>query len=740
MKTNKRKKSISRDGVPRIKYTSYDHIPFKTNNVIHVGVYGSWVYYFGYTYSPMKDKISQAKKAGMNESILRTVEGIEAEIESIVNIIKEENNKEKKSRNSLQGGGKSSSEEEKINNTIREMSKGIIKYEKRLKALRKKLIKASSSNNDLILKKLFLNSPMGHTVTGKGIVRTPKVPSDKIMVIEEVFFAYEKVRGGIKDVEQFMSMMTKYNYDNTFFHLHGRFASKAQLMINNDPKNALHKRVLYLPNDEHHKHIVPTLFGKIPKRLSKFQGNSYYKYIYDPNFFNPELPFMFKIKHSHVIIKPDIAIDDKDGKYQLLLLDYNEKEFNESSKEVDELYSQEVSDTESDNYRPNHEYVGAISSGLNMTKIGMKHPPKWLARLLKGFAKYDSRDFLMCRAEEFTDQWFLLLMEHFDDFDYDISREISPFIGSPGMFLLTGDSTFRVFKPRWLTLMINDYIKGHDNGDVYHTDLMFLEEGLEKGTKQRTPRAFLSEDNIVFPVSTPFGKVLIEEGVNFPNHGLWHNIKDVLTEAYVSVGKQVGLNHMFTSTTLKTKEYSFRFHSIYENVTTPFSNMSNYNDYLAKGSYVLTQPDNYKDNLRTSGQCDKINGYIEEKMILGMDVNLESFDNITNNEYYFGRTDSKDYNLVTIDSDVIINNKMIEGDYGKVVDSSRNEHKDLNTVVEPYTTDGTKPNRLLIAKRGNQIFHHEIKDYHKANGNPDNSNEGNIKDIEILHSNMNGES
>ena len=733
MKLTKRKKSITRDGVPRVKYSSYEEIPFTTNNVIHVGVYGSYIYYFGYTYSPMVNKIKEAKKAGMNESILRTVEGLEAEIESLKAITIELEEEEKNLRDSLKGGSQTKEVAENINNEDRETTKEIMSHAKKIKKLQIKLNKASSSNNDLILKKLFFNSPMGHTVTGKGIVRTPKVPSNKIMVIEEVFFAYEKIKGGIKDVEQFMSLLNKYEYNNTFFHLHGRFASKTQMIINNDKKHHLHGKVLFLPNDEHHKHIVPALFGKIPKRLTKYQGNSYYKYIYDPNFFNPELPFVFKMKYSHVIIKPDETIGD-DGKYQLTFLDYNEKDFDESSKEVDVLYHQEVDDSESDNYRQNHEYVGAYNSNLNMVRIGIKNPPKWLSRLLKGFSRYDSKDFLMCRAEEFTDQWFLMLMEHFDEFDYDITKEISPFVGSPGMYLLTGESTFRVFKPRWLTLMINDYIKGHDNGDVYHTDLMFLEEGKERGTLQRTPRGFLNEQKMVFPVSTPFGKILIEENINFPNHALWHNIKDKLVEAYVSVGKNVGLNHIFTSTTLKTKEYSFRFHYVYENVTTPFTNLSNYNDYLVNGAYVLTQPDSYKESLRTSGQCDKINGYIEEDMFIGEGVDLDSFDNITNNKYYFGRTDSKDYNLVTIDSNVIKKGRLEDGEYGKVVKSSRNDFKDLNTVTEQYELGDEKPNRGIIAKRDNDIFHDEIRDYHKANGNPETSNEGFIKDMEEEHS------
>ena len=729
-----RRKTVDVDGLPRIKTITYEHKPLTKPNVIHVGVFRNWIYYFGYTYRPLVNVIGEARFTGLKDEDRKEVEKQELiilEEEKLVSKMTKDSDEIEMDLTRI----KDAKKREEINDKSREIRIKILTSNKKINKIRTAINKIKKANDDVILKNIYNNAPRGHYVTTKGIVRDIDVPKDRLMYIDEIFFAYEVIDEPI-NLEIFEKNITKYNYENTFYHLHGELGKEVFNKTKLDANHELRDKVVHIKSIKEDKHIVPSLFGKVPVRLRKYQGDSYYKYIYDPNFFNPEIPYMFKITHSHVLLKPDTALD-RDGYYNLFLMDYKEKSFNESSKEPDSLYEQEDEDDfVKMEFAPPHEYVGAVDNAIQICKIGIKNPPAWLYRLIEGVSKYDSREFLMCRAEEFTDQWFLLLMEHFDSFDYDISKEHSPFIGSPGLYLLTGHTNFRVFRPRWLTLMINDFILGHENSEVEEVDLGWLEEGLIPFTKQRSPKGFIDERKISIPVSTPYGNCLLQENINFPPHIIWATMKDKLTKATFNVGKLSKHHRIYTSTTLQTLEYKIRWHSLFNNLVTPFSNLSNYNDGLVRGMTAQTHPKNMKNKLRSPTQEAFISNYIESNILVNNKVDITKGTHQLNSEYYLGRTSSIDFNGVPFNIETLKGENILDTKYGLVFKTSLqpncDEVQDINELGKPYTFDeDSTANDLLSIKRGSNLISHNVSNYSKSKGNPLKSNDGELSQIEL---------
>jgi len=728
-----RRKSFAKDDAPRIKQVSYEHKKLTGGNVVHVGSHRNWVYYFGYSYRPIMEVINEAREAGLYESDMRIVNDIK---EELVDIDKELNTLASLVKNTMKKIDKTSGKEmDELMDANRDNKVKILKLESRKKALKKKLHKVVTINDDTILKELYSNSPLGHDITSKGIIKGVKKPDKGLVKMDETFTAYESFDKVTFEI--FEKMYNKYEYEDTFFHFHGKYGKELFHKIRKDKKHPLYSRCIYMESQEYNDNIVPTLFGRTPIRLRKYQGTSYYKYIYDTKFFSPPLPYMFKIKYSHVLIKPDVSIDE-DGYYSLYLLDYKENDFDESSKEPDSVYEEELesSKEEARYLAKRHEYVGAVSKGIQMCKIGFKNPPAWLRRLLEGVSKFDSRDFLMCRAEEFTDQWNLILMEHFDNNDYDISQEHSPFIGSPGLYTLTGDAVFRTFKPRWLTLMINDFLLGHDNGDVYELDSLFLEEGLIPNTKQRSHRGFIDEREISFPISTPFGSILIQEKVNFPPQSLWTTLKDKLKSVTFNVGKQPQNDRIYSSTTLTTEEYKIRWHSLFDNIRQPNSNLNNYDDVLVKGVTISTHPKKLKDQLRSSSQEIRVSNFAETSIRSGVDIKEikdSKIPNHLNSEFYYGRPSSVDFNMVKIDANALENAKYINNEYGKAIETNRYKgtinREDTYNVLEPYSIGGDG-DRMMYMARGNHSMNSAIGGYTKTKTDANKYNDG---DIEIQY-------
>ena len=249
-------------------------------------------------------------------------------------------------------------------------------------------------------------------------------------------------------------------------------------------------------------------------------------------------------------------------------------------------------------------------------------------------------------------------------------------------------------------MALSQFITGTENGTIYrHGGLgVFVEEGIERGTFQRTSLAYFDEQIISIPISTPIGDYLFVEGYNFPSHDVWDEVKDHLIDFNFLVKEDKETEMSYTSTEVKTKEYTILWYAPFDSFQLPHNSFKYYNDFFVRGSTSSRHPKSLEKLLMPTSTPSFDNHKDFQVKLSGKKVKRR--------RYVLNEAQTVDFNGVPFTNADINDIKMVSNSYGEAIETSL-YYKDKDIDSRPLKDQlGGRAvleefDRLAYVKRGN---------------------------------------